>query len=279
MSSQEWNDGGCGFLSVEEIRLLVTGDLDLHRSTAWNRHIDGECVECRLLAADMETCAELEEKGAGSREQEEFGRREELLRKRLVLEAKQARVPGDLQPRPAIPIWARTAVAAIVLSAVALFTFLNRDIHHPGETLTLPDGSTVTIEAMPFQAPPTLRGTVSRKDLWELAGRAYTRKNYRKVEQLLTQVSGGPNEADALLYRGIALYMLGDSGPCTEVLKQARVIAEENDLPTGAILYYRGLALLAEEEPEQARVVLEEAHRAGGRFAKQAREVAGWLAP
>ncbi len=275
MSRREPMEAGCSFLGLEETRLHAEGRLGPDRIADWTRHIDDGCAECRMLAADLESYADLLANGAVGREREEFGRREQMLRKRMVQEAGS----GAGAARRRIPAGAMTAVAAVILFGVALFSFLNRDIRHPGEALTLPDGSTIAVQAMPFRPPPTLRGTVSKEEIWQAAEKAYARENYRKVEQVLTEVVDGPDEIDALLYRGIALYMLGDHEPGLELLDAAWVIAVQNDLPQGAILYYRGLTLLAAGQPDQARTALEASAAAGGRFAAEAQELAGRLAP
>lgn len=259
---------GCGFLSFRETASLADDRLAPERSREFRAHVESGCLPCALLAADLETWRDVVEGSIGAEEREEFSARKEMLGRRLRREMAGRSDRAERARRPRLFYRGLAAAAAVFVTVLAVTVMLH-DPGLPGSMVTLPDGGSWEVEAMPFRPPPTLRGEPDRADWWKLAGEAYAAGDYREAEEWLARI----DDTDAALYRGACLHLLGEYAAAVDVLARARRSAETEDLPVGAITWYQGLALLGLGEVESAREALETCRDAGGAYAVEAGEL------
>ena len=127
---------------------------------------------------------------------------------------------------------------------------------------------------MAFSPPPTLRGSPTATDVWVDAGRAYRKGRFGIAAAQLEQIEpDDPSAADAALYRGVSLLMVGEDLAALETLAAARAIADDQGLPTGTINWFSALAALALGDPSAAKHALERTIDSGGAYSAEAREL------
>lgn len=262
---------GCGFLKPGEIEALLERRLPEARRTDFARHLLEGCAPCTLLDADMELFRQAHEDGPAARERREF----EAVRRPTLAQLRQAAASTIVSPsiasrlRPS-RVWGVGLAAAALLCAVLL---LLPWLAPPGgpPRIPLPDGRRLTVEAMPFSAPPVLRGEATAEDLWRRAGAAYEAGRFRLAARHLRALEvRQPASSDASLYLGISLLMDGEAEAARPVLARAREKASALGLPRAAVAWYEALASLASGDHSAAERSLAAATEEGGRFGRRA---------
>ena len=257
---------GCGFLSPAEVEQALAGRLPDGRRGAFERHVEGGCGPCALLAADLDVFIDAVREGPSETERAEFDLKSPML---------EARLRRGTPSTPTASYHWRWAAAAAVL-VIALGTLVIQLSRSPATTIaiTLPGGGELVAEAMAFSPPPTLRGSPTAIDVWVEAGRAYREGRFDVAAAQLDQIEpDDPSASDAALYRGVSLLMVGEDLAALEALAAARAIADEQDLPTGTIDWFSALAALALGDASAAKHSLAGTIDSGGAYSAEAREL------
>jgi hypothetical protein len=235
----------------------------------FEKHEAGGCGPCSLLAADIQVHREVVEQGLLDGERREF-----MAARGRALESLRQAAGASGARRPRLPhIWLLGAAAAAVVCIFLLaWPFLRRPVEPV--VVTLPTGGDIIMEAMPFSAPPVLRGEESPVDLWSKAEEAYVNGRFRKAARHLRAIEEQqPGHADTSLYLGISLLMTGRPAEARTELATARKRAAALELPQSAAAWFEALAALAEGDRAGARRALEAAAEEGGLYAERAREL------
>ncbi len=260
---------GCGFLSPAEVEAILDRRLSAQRSEEFENHSD-TCPDCLLLAADIEVFREVTDGGVLQSEEIEAARRSEMLAARLRREVRgrsSVARRSTLRRRWSAPV----AAAAVLILAVAGWIVLKQPTP---PAILLADGSTLHIEAKAFSAPPVLRDRQDLAPLWAAAETAYVSGDFVEAERLLGKIGRkDPNEADAVLYRGVCLLMQDRPSDARPVLERALELAGDQGLSTASAHWYTALALLAEGDSESARRALAAAVKDGGTYGDKSREL------
>ena len=256
---------GCGYLTGDEIDALLDDRLDADRRRALGDHVDAGCGRCALLLADARVFAEAE-RGLTAGEGEAFDRQAEFVRARLRREARVA-------PPRSFGIWTVLA-ASLLLVAFGIWYFRGPGDDRGPLIVSFAGADTIAVEPMPFSAPPLLRGEPAARETWKRAEQAYADRKWSRVARMLD----GDDSVDALLYRGVALLMMDESRRGLEALDAAWETTGAQELPRGAIAWYRALALIDRGDEEQARAMLEVAAESGP-FVVEARAYSAELPP
>ncbi|ANM29881.1 hypothetical protein ABI59_10295 [Acidobacteria bacterium Mor1] len=255
------------FLNDDELNALIEGRLDGERLEAFKADA-AESDDSALLAADVDVMQDLFEHGPTRQEQEEFASLES--RAGMPVES-TAPAPSAEMRRGGGYRW--MAVAALLVVAIGLGVLLRQG--GAGPVIELPGGGRVSVVAMPFDAPPTLRGQLDLQEQWQQARAAYDAEEYGDAAAALAEVEAlDPEDSDAPLYRGIALLMAGRADEAREALTRSRSLKEELDDPLSAPLWFEALAVLQGDDPDGALELLDRAEASGGAYAEQAAELA-----
>lgn len=111
-----------------------------------------------------------------------------------------------------------------------------------------------------------------RDDLWRLAGSRYREGDYEAAAELFEALEAGADLAarhEATLFRGISLLMDGRPAEARAALEKARHLADEVGVLGDAGEFYLGLAALAEDDLDTAMRLFEETR--GGPFEQDTR--------
>jgi tetratricopeptide (TPR) repeat protein len=264
------SDAGCGFLKDREIDAYLDGRLASRRRDAFDRHSHGGCLRCCLLAADLRSFGGLLVDGPLPAEQRAFDATRAIVAARLRQEVEAS--TADRRARRFGVSWkplVGIAAAAMLMAVV----FVPREGSEPG-LLQLPGGAEYRPEAMPFSAPPAMRGGVTLGDLWNRAGVAYQAGDFEQAATELSAIrSLDPASHDAALYQGVALTMGGRHDEALEPLQTAIEIGEAAGLSLASERYFLGVAALGAGDESLARLALGASAAAGGSWGERSAEL------
>jgi len=265
------NRDGCGFLTTAETDAWIGGDLPPERTRALEDHAE-TCDACALLLGDRAGFADVLAAGPSRTEREAFDARAPMLLAQARRVAAEA--GGSKETAPEFFRRGRGFGWAIRVAAILVVAAVGWSVFGPGSEpgVRLPDGTRVTLDVLPFDAPPEVRGGSGTSERWGEARTAWERGGFRRAAVILVEIeSQDPDDVDATTYAGLAQLYAGDPRAATETLERASERARARNLPTGLIDAHLGLAARAAELPKRAAAAFDRAEAAGGPFAERAR--------
>ncbi|GEM_PF-6368185 len=126
------------------------------------------------------------------------------------------------------------------------------------EPFALPDGTIYAIDAVPFEMPADANVDEKLAAFWKQAEQAYREERYTHSAAAMKEVVALDfRSVDAAYYHGSALLLGGDADTASAELERALFFAEESGYPTDGIEWMYAQALVAMQDGETARGVLE----------------------
>lgn len=199
-------DEPCGQLSKAELDELLEGRLRPDRVAELETHAAG-CPFCAELLDDLMRYRNLVYRGLTiPSERMAFLNADAAARRRLGLNrATRRRFLDRFFRMP--PFWLTPALATVLLLAIWLW---------PSRPLLI-----VTVEPVPLQPPPTVRG-LSLDETWQRLEGPWQADDMREAARILDPaVRDHPERADLLFYLGVARLRSGDPEKALEALRRS----------------------------------------------------------
>jgi tetratricopeptide (TPR) repeat protein len=249
-------DERCDHLSSAELEELVEGRLPADRFRELKIHADG-CPACTELLDDLAQYRTLVLSGLTiPSERAAFEKADADARARLGLRRTPRRWFRGLFSG-LTPVWLTPALATLILMAVWLWPVQPRLI--------------ATVEPVPLQPPPTVRG-LSLGQTWERLEGPWSADDMREAARILDPaVREHPERADLLFYLGVARLRSGDPEGALEALRRADEI--ETAAPSENTRWMLAAALERVGRTDEACDALRSVVEIGGTRAEAAREI------
>ena len=249
-------DERCDHLSPSELEDLVEGRLLSARLEKLEAHA-AACAACTELLGDLEQFRSLVLSGLT------------VPSERKAFEEANAAAKGRPGPRRSprrwfrelfsglTPVWLTPALAGVILLMVWLW---------PSEPVLI-----ATVELVPLQPPPTVRG-LSLGETWQRLEEPWRAGDMREAARLLAPaVREHPERADLLFYLGVARLRSGDAEGALEALSRADEL--EVSTPSENTRWMLAAALERVGRVDEACDALRSVAEIGGARAGDAREI------